>query len=293
MVPILIILTCAIEAANPPQENEIMPSSSEFQLRNGGPDVYEACLVTAQMGPSAEELVAAAKIGLDERVLDVGCGTGVVARTAAANVRNAAQVVGVDVNAPMLIAAADIAERSGIVGIAWVECDAANMPFEDQSFDVVLCQQGLQFMPDQKGALCEMARVLKPNGRLALSVWKERSPLGAALAKVFDRRFGEGTTASWQTMYSLGDREELRSLVLAAGFRDAHITFDYKFARHLDPIAFVTGAVAGSPLASALAEMPEEESRMLYTEIVEELADYHDDGGLAAPAPCHTLTATL
>lgn len=136
-----------------------------------------------------------------------------------------------------------------------------------------------------------MERVLKPGGRLALSVWKERSPLGAALAKVFDRRFGEGTTAPWQVMYSLGDRECLRNLAAAAGFKDIEISFDYKFARHPDPIAFVTGAVAGSPLAGTLAEMPEEESGQLYAKIVEELATYHDDGGLAAPASCHTLTA--
>jgi ubiquinone/menaquinone biosynthesis C-methylase UbiE len=178
------------------------------------------------MGRSAEELVAAAGIGLSDKVLDVGCGTGVVARTAARKTKSAAQVTGVDVNALMLTAAANFAAKSGIEGIEWVGCDAANMPFGEQTFDVVLCQQGLQFMPDQAGALREMARVLKPGGRLALSVWKARSPLGAAFAKVFDRRFGEGTTASWQVMYSLGDREALRGLAATAGFRDIHIVFD-------------------------------------------------------------------
>lgn len=268
-----------------------MSGISEFQLKQGGPEVYEACLVTAQMGRSAKELVAAAEVGEGDRVLDVGCGTGIVARTAAAKTKTAAQVTGADVNAPMLVAAAGFAETSGLGEIEWVECDAASMPFGDQTFDAVLCQQGLQFMPDHVGALREMMRVMKPGGRIALSVWKEQSPLGAAFAKVFDRQFGEGTTTSWQVMYSLGDREALRSLAIAAGFRDVHIAFDYKFARHPDPIAFVTGAVAGSPLASMLAEMPEQESGRLYLEIVEELANYQDDGGLAAPAPCHTLTA--
>ena len=269
----------------------VMSETSEFQLKRGGPEVYEACLVTAQMGLAAEELVRAAEIGPNDKVLDVGCGTGVVARAAAARTQVDAQVTGADVNAPMLAAAAGFAKNAGFPEIDWVECDAADMPFADETFDVTLCQQGLQFMPDRAGALREMARVMKPGGRLALSVWKERSPLGAAFAKVFDRRFGEGTTAPWQVMYSLGDREALRDLAAAAGFQDIHITFDYKFSRHPDPVAFVTGAVAGSPLAGALAEMPEEESGRLYTEIVEELANYHDDGGLAAPAPCHTLTA--
>ena len=269
----------------------VMSGMSEFQLKRGGPEVYEACLVAAQMGRAAEELVAAAEVGPDDQVLDVACGTGVVARAAAERTRTAAQVAGADVNAPMLVAAAGFAEKAGLTGIEWVECDAAEMPFDDGSFDVALCQQGLQFMPDSGAALREMSRVLRPGGRLALSVWKERSPLGSAFAKVFDRRFGEGTTAPWQVMYSLGRREALRSLAEAAGFRDIHISFDHKFARHPDPVAFVTGAVAGSPLAGALADMPEEESGRLYAEIVKELENYLDDGGLAAPAPCHTLTA--
>lgn len=268
-----------------------MPEISEFQLRHSGPEVYESVLVAAQMGRAAMELVDAARIGPDDLVLDVACGTGVVARTAARRTRSSAQVTGADVNAPMLAAAAGFADTAGLDKIEWVQCDAGSMPFADEAFDVALCQQGLQFTPDPAAALHEMARVLKRGGRVALSVWKKRSPLGAAFATVFDRHFGDDATAAWQVMYSLGDREALRRLAAAAGFRDIHVGFDYKFARHPDPITFIEGAVAGSPLAAALAETPEETRSHLYREVLEELSDFLDDGGLAAPAPCHTLTA--
>ncbi len=268
-----------------------MTGESGFQLKQGGPEVYELCWVRAQMGRCAEELVAAAGIAPGDRVLDVGCGTGVVARAAATRCGAAANVTGTDVSAGMLEAAARFAAEAGLAEIAWLECDAAAMPLPDAAFDVSLCQQGLQFMPDKPGAMAEMARVLKPGGRLALSVWKSRSPIGAAFATVLDRHFGAGTTAPWEMVYSLGDRDRLHDLAEGAGLRDAHVAFDVKFARHPDPEAFITGAIAGSPIAGTVAELPEAEHARLIKEIVAELADCRDDDGLAVPAQCLTLTA--
>ena len=268
-----------------------MADESGFQLKQGGPDVYELCWVRAQMGRCAEELVAAAGVTPGDRVLDIACGTGVVARTAATRSGTAANVTGTDIHAGMLEAAARFAAEAGLAEISWLECDAAAMPLPDDAFDVALCQQGLQFMPDKPGAMAEMARVLKPGGRLALSVWKTRSPLGAGFTTVLDRHFGPGTTAPWEMVYSLGDRDRLHELAEGAGLRDAHVTLDVKFARYPDPEAFITGALAGSPLAETMADLPTAEHAKLVGEIVAELADCRDDDGLAVPSQCLTLTA--
>jgi hypothetical protein len=139
--------------------------------------------------------------------------------------------------------------------------------------------------------MAEMARVLKPDGRLAISVWKTRSPIGTAFARVLDNRFGEGTTAPWEMVYSLGDRDRLHDLASGAGFRNAHVIFDIKFARHPDPEAFIAGAIAGSPIAETMAELSEAEHGRLIKEIVAELSHCLDDDGLAVPAECLTLTA--
>ena len=268
-----------------------MTDESGFQLKQGGPDVYELCWVRAQMGQCAEELVAAAGVTPGDRVLDIACGTGVVARTAATRSGTAANVTGTDIHAGMLEAAARFAAEAGLAEITWLECEAAAMPLPDDAFDVALCQQGLQFMPDKPGAMAEMARVLKPGGRLALSVWRTRAPIGAAFATVLDRQFGAGTTAPWEMIYSLGDRDRLHDLAEGAGLRDAHVTLEVKFARHPNPEAFITGAIAGSPIAETMADLAEAEHARLIKEIVAELADYHDDDGLASPAQCLTMTA--
>lgn len=268
-----------------------MTEESGFQLKQGGPEVYELCWVRAQMGQCAEELVEAAGVAPGECVLDVACGTGVVARVAAKRTGIAANVTGTDVNAGMVEAAARFAAEAGLDDICWLECDAAAIPLPDCSFDVSLCQQGLQFMPDKPGAMAEMARVLKPGGRLALSVWKTRAPIGEAFAKVLDRRFGAGTTAPWEMIYSLGDRKRLHEFAEGAGLHDAHVSLDVKFARHPDPETFITGAIAGSPIAETMADLHEGEHARLIKEIIAELEEYCDDDGLASPAQCLTLTA--
>jgi ubiquinone/menaquinone biosynthesis C-methylase UbiE len=268
-----------------------MKNKSGFQLKGRGPKLYEEIWVPALMGQGAIELVDAAEIRPGETVLDVGCGTGVVTRRAATCSGRPANITGADINDGMLVAAHSFAEQNGMGDIHWQCCDAASMPFGDCNFDAVLCQQGLQFMPDRPAALAEMARVLKTNGRLAVSVWKSESPFGKALSSALDRRFGEGTTAPWKAASSLGDRDELRSLAEAAGFRNCHVRYDVKIARCSDPDAFVWGVISASPLADAVAEYDDKNRRDLIREIVDELENYMDDSGLAYPGECHTLTA--
>ena len=136
-----------------------MVSTSGFQLSGTGPEIYETCWVFSQLGKCADELVAAADVRPGQRVLDVGCGTGVVAREVARRIGGDGDITGTDINEAMLESAREFAARHRLVGIHWQQCDATAMPFEDESFDVVLCQQGLQFMPDRRAAVMEMARV--------------------------------------------------------------------------------------------------------------------------------------
>jgi len=269
----------------------VLPEESAFQLSGGAAAVYERIWVPAIMGRSAEQLVEAAGIGDGDHVLDIACGTGIVARTALPLVGPAGRVVATDLNAAMLEEARAWANRHGAAAIEWHKSEAARLPFDNASFDAVLCQQGLQFMPDRAAVLREMVRVLRPQGRVALSVWQSESPVSAAICRVLERHFGDGSTADWKVTYSLSDRGELRRLASDAGFRDIHVSLDFKVARHPDPKAFVSGALAGSPHADDIAALPDETRAALVDEVIANMAGCIDDDGVASGVACHTLTA--
>ena len=117
--------------------------------------------------PAAAHLVAHANIAAGQRVLDVACGTGVVAVTAA---RLGAQVSALDLTPQLLERARENAELAG-VRVEWREGDAEQLPFEDAAFDAVLSQYGHMFAPRPEVAVSEMLRVLKPGGTIAFSTW--------------------------------------------------------------------------------------------------------------------------
>jgi SAM-dependent methyltransferase len=118
--------------------------------------------------------VEAARVGGGDRVLDVACGTGNAAIPAA---QAGADVVGLDLSPVLLEQAGELATQTG-VDIEWVEGDAEQLPFDDESFDVVLSVFGSMFAPDHKKAAQEIARVMKPGGRMAVCSWTPEGATG-------------------------------------------------------------------------------------------------------------------
>jgi SAM-dependent methyltransferase len=178
---------------------------------------YERYLVPSIFGPWAAVLVALAAPQPGERILDAACGTGAVAREAARVIGADGTVIGLDLNTGML----NIARAHDLQGIVqWQEGSAQTMPFPDEVFTLLLCQQGIQYFPDRAAALREMHRVLTSNGRIVLSVWRaiERSPgflvLGQALARHIDPEAG------MLPPFALGDGAGLAAEVATAGFHD-------------------------------------------------------------------------
>jgi ubiquinone/menaquinone biosynthesis C-methylase UbiE len=201
---------------------------SEAQLfaARSFPEIYEGVLVGPLFRPFAEALLACVAPQPGDKVIDVACGTGIVARIARDRLGADAQVVGVDI-APTMLAVARKVDPS----IDWRQGDATALPVRvDERFTVLTCHQGLQFMPDKPATVREMRRVLESRGRVAIATWcsLDQLPDVHALNAVVERHVGPIV----DSRHSLGDADTLRTLLADGGFRDVRVetvTHDVRF----------------------------------------------------------------
>ena len=255
---------------------------------------YEDYFVPGMFRPWAEALLQRARPQPGERILDVACGTGIVARLAAQQLNGQGTVAGLDLNPAMIEVARATSAQEGLV-IEWHVGGADALPFSDGSFDLVLVQQGVQFYPDRPAAVREMYRVLAPGGRAVTATWTDisNSPLTEAIANAIQRHLG---TPAMHTPFSLANRDELRSLFEQAGFTDVQIEVVQQTVRFAgSPNRFVDLGIAGSSAAVPALGTMDEAARAVLTEQVradmsEALQRFTEGDGLAAPMEAHILT---
>ncbi len=272
-----------------------MSDQGQWQVAGSAAETYERVLVPAVFAAWAPLVVDLADPQSGERVLDVACGTGVVARLAAQRVGPTGQVVGVDLNPGMLTVAASIAsnETPASAPITWRETSATKMPLADEAFDIAYCQLGLQFFPDRPAALREMYRVLVSGGRLGLMVWRgiERSPGFEVLAGALARHVSAEAAGIMRAPFGLADAEELRGLVAAVGFRAITIRPAAGTVRFPSAARFVQDYVAGSPLAGYMARVSDEGRAALVSEVGNALKSRFTGDALAFPIEAHLASA--
>jgi len=226
---------------------------------------YEKYFVPTIGVPLAGPLLEAAALKPGERVLDVACGTGVVTRLAAEAVGREGSVAGLDVNPGMLQVARSATPAE--LSIDWYETSAEAIPLGDASFDVVLCQMGLQFIEDKLAALREMRRVLVSGGRLVLSVPGPAPRLFEVMAEGLGRHVHPGCAAFPEMVFALHDGDALREMCREAGFSETEVRSESRHLSLPEPEDFLWQYVSCTPLAEPVAAASDEQRAAAEKEI--------------------------
>lgn len=196
-------------------------SNPTLQYQIDAATAYEALFVPALFRQFATKVADAAGVSNGQRVLDVACGTGALAREILRRVGPSGLVSGIDAVPGMIEVARDIAPA-----IDWRVGKAESLPFSDGSFDAVVSQFGLMFFSDPVQAIREMLRVLTSRGRFAVAVWDSLNniPAYAAADELLQRILGQKASDALRAPFTLGDRDALRKVFSEAGANAVEIS---------------------------------------------------------------------
>ncbi|HEX6256412.1 MAG TPA: methyltransferase domain-containing protein [Euzebyales bacterium] len=269
-----------------------MMTGDGWQLQGNAADAYERYLVPAIFDAMARRLVAIADVRPGDRVLDVACGTGVVARAAGGRVGPTGSITGVDIN-PDMLAAASAAAADVTSDIDWRLADAGALPFDDDTFDVVLCEEAVQFFPDPVAVLREIRRVATRDGTIAFSVLRPlaHNPVYAVFSRLLGQYAGDAAARMMASPFAFGDAGALRAAADEAGLTDVVVRIAVGEERFPSVAEFVRREAASSPLAGPLAALDDVRLGALVAACEDALAAHVDDTGLVFHNETHVVTA--
>jgi SAM-dependent methyltransferase len=254
-------------------------SESGWSVEVRAAEDYERYLVPALFDVWAPRMLEAAGVRERDTVLDIACGTGIVARGAVGRVGDHGRVVGLDATEAMLTVAERIEPR-----VEWLVGNAEDLPFDSASFDAVTCQSGLMFFPDRVGAVREMWRMLTPGGRLAVQVWANCEAQNT-FAGIVEKHAGVVAADQYRTPWNLSDPDLLLGLFEAAGLADVELRTVAENAVYPSVDAFLAGATGiliGKNLNTEQLALDTEQAFSGYV---------LSDGSLSFEEPGHIVTA--
>lgn len=254
------------------------------QLVQSAAEIYESFFVPALFQQWPSIIADMLKVSSAQSVLDVACGTGILARHFAERVKDARQVHGVDVNDGMLQVAKEKAPN-----VQWRKAPAEALPFDSDCFDNVACQFGIMFFENREVALQEMVRVLKPGGKLAVAVWDklENNPGYKSVTELLQQLFGDAIANEMRAPFNLGNKDTLAELFLKAGLTDFSFHTHSGTAQFPSIDEWVFTDIKGWTLADAIND---EQFDRLLEAAYDALKNFTDSSGaIRFAAPAHIV----
>ena len=255
---------------------------------------YDEILVPRMFAPWGNLLLDTVGVDAANIALDVACGPGSVTRLLSERVGPTGRVTGADLSPAML----EIARERGAPHeggpIDWIECPADALQVEHHTFDVIVCQQGLQFFPDKPAALREMHRAARHGGRLGISCWApiEESPMFAAMARSLDAYLGEDAGRAYRAgPFGLTDADELGRLVADAGFRDVRVERRTMPVTFEDAVAQLIVMAEFMPVGEQLEAMSDTQEAEFVRMLEAELGDLLVGDSVTADTTTHFALA--
>ena len=260
-------------------------ATETFQISADQAEIYESAFVPAIFAQWCAPLLDAAAVEPDQAVLDVACGTGILARTAADRVGPTGKVIGIDLSEGMLTVARRLAPD-----IDWRPGDAARLPLPDGEVDVSLCQSALMFMPDATRVLREMARVTTSGGRVGVQVYASLAdqPAYGPWVAMVARHAGPDAVNLLSTYWVHGDLDTLRGRFDSARLEVTTVRTVRGTARFASVEQMVRTEVEATPLVDRLGD---EVYRRILDESAEILRPFQTETGADLPIDAHLVVA--
>ncbi len=261
-----------------------MTTASYRNFTGTGAENYQRYFVPAIATPVSVGLLDVAKLQAGERVLDVACGTGVIARLAAERVGSGGSVTAIDVAPDMISVAKSTAATAGS-HIEWHESDAASLPLADNSIDVVLCQMGLMFMEDRPAALAEMGRVVVPGGRVVVNTPGTIQPAFVAMEQAIVEHISPDLGGFVRAVFSMHDPNALATLLRDAGLHEVAATVSTATLELPAPAEFLWQYINLTPMGPLVAAASEEARLAMERQVVDRWQSFVVNGRTLVTQP--------
>ncbi|MGI9483213.1 MAG: class I SAM-dependent methyltransferase [Hyphomicrobiales bacterium] len=269
----------------------MVTEKNKFHLSTSAARGYESHSVPAIFAPLAQATFDKVELPENAQVLDIACGTGIISRLLADQLKGTGRLVGSDLNPAMLEVAKELMPASDHA-VEWIEADAGNLPFDADEFDALFCQQGLQFFPDKLATLREFHRVLKPGGHLYISCWSAVPALLKEIARCLTERVNEDAARKALAPFQFRDDELINSLLCEAGFDHVEKSVLH-LSRRLHPgWESIRVQILSSPYEKELRAKGDDMADAIATDVEEALTKYRDGEDLVLPQESFLFQAT-